>query len=114
MVNLLATPKGVTNRRRKLRLSGFEFEPFDVRFLPPCFYRSLMENSSAHGFDSDESDLDIQDESYGEHESIGDDLPKNLDFCVGQDEKVVESDGDFPSNVEALEPYIGMEFNSRD
>uniref|UniRef100_A0A5B6Z365 FAR1 domain-containing protein n=2 Tax=Davidia involucrata TaxID=16924 RepID=A0A5B6Z365_DAVIN len=77
--------------------------------------RSLMENSSAHGFDSDESDLDIQTESYGEHESIGDELPKNLDFCVGEDEKVVEeSVGDLPSNVEASEPYIGMEFNSRD
>ncbi|KAK9288326.1 hypothetical protein L1049_016777 [Liquidambar formosana] len=74
-----------------------------------------MENPYDHGFESDESDSDIQAEIYEEHERIEDELPNNLNLCVGEDEKTVEhSVGDLPINVEALEPYIGMEFNSRD
>ncbi|GMP78556.1 hypothetical protein CsSME_00034464 [Camellia sinensis var. sinensis] len=74
-----------------------------------------MENASSNGFDSDESDLDLQFESYGEHERIEKEHPNNLDFCVGEDDNMVEQLAEeLSSNVEALEPYVGMEFNSRD
>lgn len=74
-----------------------------------------MENASSNGFDSDESDLDLQFESYGEHERIEKERPNNLDFCVGEDDNMVEQSAEeLSSNVEALEPYVGMEFNSRD
>lgn len=74
-----------------------------------------MDPQSGHGFDSDESDLDIQAETYKEHGGMEDDLPQNLDLCIGEDEKAVDqSAADAPIYAEVLEPYIGMEFNSRD
>lgn len=74
-----------------------------------------MENPYGHGFDSDESDPDMQAEIYEEHEKIENELPKNLNSCIGDELKAIEqSNGDLPINGEALEPYIGMEFNSRD
>lgn len=73
-----------------------------------------MDNLSVHGFDSEDSDSDMQGQIYEGHESMEDDLSKNLDLCVGDDEKVVEHVGHSPVNLEALEPCIGMEFNSRD
>lgn len=74
-----------------------------------------MENPYGHGFDSDESDPDMQAEIYEEHEKIENGLPKNLNSCIGDELKAIEqSNGDLPINGEALEPYIGMEFNSRD
>ncbi|KAJ7980694.1 Protein FAR1-RELATED SEQUENCE like [Quillaja saponaria] len=74
----------------------------------------MMDHQSG-GFGSDESDLDMQPETNGEHENIEDELPKNLELCVSVDEKLVEqSVGNILMNAEALEPYIGMEFNSRD
>ncbi|RVW35774.1 Protein FAR1-related sequence 12 [Vitis vinifera] len=63
------------------------------------------------GFDSDESDPDMQAEAYEDHERIEDKLPNNLDLCAGEDDKIVEQS---VINREVLEPYIGMEFNSRD
>ncbi|XP_059632908.1 protein FAR1-RELATED SEQUENCE 5-like [Cornus florida] len=74
-----------------------------------------MDSTSGQGFDSDESDLDMQSESFGEHEIPGDELSKKLDFYAGKDDNMIDqSFGELPSNMEALEPYIGMEFNSRD
>lgn len=72
---------------------------------------SIMENPSSLGFDSDESDPDMQAEAYEDHERIEDKLPNNLDLCAGEDDKIVEQS---VINREVLEPYIGMEFNSRD
>ncbi|XP_031264565.1 protein FAR1-RELATED SEQUENCE 5-like [Pistacia vera] len=73
-----------------------------------------MDNQSSLGFDSDESDLDVQAESYDDG-TIEDDFSKNFDFFVAEDKKITEQ-SDEPLSVirETLEPYIGMEFNSRD
>ncbi|KDP43846.1 hypothetical protein JCGZ_20856 [Jatropha curcas] len=72
-----------------------------------------MDDQSGHGFDSDESDLEIQAESY-EYGRIEDDLPNNLDFCVSEEDNVSEQYVGLTINAEGLEPYIGMEFNTRD
>ncbi|XP_015886981.2 protein FAR1-RELATED SEQUENCE 5 [Ziziphus jujuba] len=74
-----------------------------------------MDNQSGHEFDSDESDLDIQAETFKKHEEIDDPLSQNLGLCIGDGEKAAEqSIGNLAMNAETLEPYIGMEFNSRD
>ena len=70
-----------------------------------------MKSPSSLGFDSDESDSDMQAEAYEEHERIEDKLPNNLDLCAGEDDKMVEQS---VMAREVLEPYIGMEFNTRD
>ncbi|KAL4632367.1 hypothetical protein ACB092_04G045100 [Castanea dentata] len=75
----------------------------------------MMDNEPHQGFDLDDSDLDMQAETYEKHGRIEDGLPNNLKLCVGEDDRVSDqSVGDLPMNAEALEPYIGMEFNSRD
>ncbi|KAF8388586.1 hypothetical protein HHK36_027263 [Tetracentron sinense] len=71
-------------------------------------HRTIMESTSDQGLDLDESDSGLQDETFDEHEITKDTLSKNLDLCIVEDNKTV------PLNAEALEPYIGMEFNSRD
>ncbi|PSS35856.1 Protein FAR1-RELATED SEQUENCE like [Actinidia chinensis var. chinensis] len=74
-----------------------------------------MENAISNGFDSDESDLDVQAESDGEHEHIENEHPDDSEFYVGENDRMIEqSVGELSSTVEALEPYVGMEFNSRD
>ncbi|XP_022972112.1 protein FAR1-RELATED SEQUENCE 5-like [Cucurbita maxima] len=71
-----------------------------------------MDCQSNHTFDSDESDIDIQAEIYEKGGSI-DDIHKDLDFCLREDDKVAEqSVVDLP--MDGAEPYIGMEFGSRD
>lgn len=72
-----------------------------------------MDNQSIHGVDSDESDLDMQTENY-ECGRIEDELPNNLDFCVGEDDKITEQSIGLPINAEGLDPCTGMEFDSRD
>ncbi|KAK6255382.1 hypothetical protein SCA6_016687 [Theobroma cacao] len=72
----------------------------------------MMDNQSSLEFDSDESDLDVRAEEHGQMEDV---LQKNLDFCVSEDEKLAEQSGGSLSHItDALEPYMGMEFNSRD
>lgn len=74
-----------------------------------------MDHQSGHEYDSDESDLDIQVETLKKHEEIDDPLPQHLGLCIGDDDKAAEqSVGNLAMNADALEPYIGMEFNSRD
>lgn len=71
-----------------------------------------MDCQSSHTFDSDESDIDIQTEIYEKGGSI-DDIRNDLDFCLRDDDKVAEqSVVDLP--MDGVEPYIGMEFSSRD
>ncbi|KAG8655458.1 protein FAR1-RELATED SEQUENCE 3 isoform X1 [Manihot esculenta] len=72
-----------------------------------------MDSQSGHGFGSDESDLDMQAEAY-ECGSIDDELPNNLDFCTSEDDSISEQSVGLPINSEGLEPYVGMEFKSRD
>ncbi|KAF8402299.1 hypothetical protein HHK36_013251 [Tetracentron sinense] len=74
-----------------------------------------MERAFDQGLDLDESDKSLQAETHDEQDTTQDELSKNLDICMGEDENIVEqSVGNSPKNVEALEPYVGMEFKSRD
>ncbi|KAJ6908612.1 hypothetical protein NC651_018873 [Populus alba x Populus x berolinensis] len=73
----------------------------------------IMDKQSVHGFDSNESDLDLQGEAY-ECERIEDELQDNLDFCVDEDDKTSVQCIELAVNAEGLEPCVGMEFNSRD
>ncbi|KAF8391820.1 hypothetical protein HHK36_022054 [Tetracentron sinense] len=71
---------------------------------------SIMESTSGQGLDSDESDRGLQSDNFYEHETTEEELSKNLDLCIDEDNKIVP----ITISAEALEPYIGMEFNSRD
>ncbi|CAK9171878.1 unnamed protein product [Ilex paraguariensis] len=73
-----------------------------------------MENLSGHGFESEESDLDMPAESCVEHESIENEFPKNIDSCVSEADKIAEESVEVFLDAEASEPHIGMEFNTRD
>lgn len=73
-----------------------------------------MDKHLGLGFDSDESDLDVQGETYEEYGKV-EVIPKNLEFSVGEDDEIEKrSPADLPENSEGLEPCIGMVFNSRD
>lgn len=72
-------------------------------------------HQSGQGFDSDDSDLDMQAEISEKDEKVEDDFSKDLLLCAGEDEKFVEQAvADISADAEALEPFIGMEFNSRE
>lgn len=74
-----------------------------------------MDHQSPQGFDLDESDLDMQPETYEKHGGIEDGLSKNSNVCLNEGDLMAEQSlADSPTNAETLEPYIGMEFNSRD
>ncbi|KAF5446511.1 hypothetical protein F2P56_032134 [Juglans regia] len=74
-----------------------------------------MENHCGQAFDSDESEKCLQIESYVEHEFGDDDLSKNADLCMGKVDKIIEQPHESSSLIDnVLEPYVGMEFNSRD
>ncbi|KAI5582955.1 hypothetical protein POPTR_007G128800v4 [Populus trichocarpa] len=72
-----------------------------------------MDKQSVHGFDSNDSDLDLHGEAY-ECGRIEDELQNNLDFCVDEDDKTSVQCIELAVNTEGLEPCEGMEFNSRD
>ncbi|KAG2672726.1 hypothetical protein I3843_13G049000 [Carya illinoinensis] len=74
-----------------------------------------MENRCGQAFDSDESEKCLQIESYVEHEFGDDDLSKNADLCMGKVDKIIEQPHESSSLIDnVLEPYVGMEFDSRD
>ncbi|RZB62790.1 Protein FAR1-RELATED SEQUENCE 5 isoform E [Glycine soja] len=63
---------------------------------------------------TDDSDLDMQAEISDKHEKV-DEFSKNLEICGGEDEMFVEQPvADISTDIEAVEPFIGMEFNSRE
>lgn len=73
-----------------------------------------MESSSSQAFDSDQSQC-LPIESYNDHDYVNDDLSKNINLCIGEDEQIIEqSTGNSPSIENAVEPQIGMEFNTRE
>ncbi|KAK6930566.1 FAR1 DNA binding domain, partial [Dillenia turbinata] len=75
----------------------------------------LMEEEFTHKFDSDGSDLDTRVDRYEEHEMLDDELPTSMLQDEVEDDKLTKhGSGDSVINPEALEPYIGMVFNSRD
>ncbi|KAA8543579.1 hypothetical protein F0562_021675 [Nyssa sinensis] len=74
-----------------------------------------MESTSSQTFDSDETKRSLPIESYDEHDFVDDELSKSMDMCISEDEKVIEqSIGNVPSTDNAVEPQVGMEFDSRD
>lgn len=76
---------------------------------------SIMESTSSQAIDSDESERYLQVAGYDEHDLADDDLSKNIDLCTGEVDKILEQSFEsLPSIGDAVEPYIGMEFKSRD
>ncbi|KAF2292515.1 hypothetical protein GH714_025024 [Hevea brasiliensis] len=72
----------------------------------------MMESSSNQAYGSDDSERCFQE--YG-HEFTEDELSKNIDLCLGEVDKIIEQSKEtLPSISDIGEPYIGMEFNSRD
>lgn len=70
----------------------------------------MMNHHYCQGFDSDYSDLVMQAEISEKHEKE-DEFSEKLDSCADEDEKDVEQP---IAGTEALEPFAGMEFNSRE
>ncbi|KAJ1424454.1 FAR1 DNA-binding domain [Sesbania bispinosa] len=70
-----------------------------------------MDYQSGQPLDSDDSDLDMQAENSEEREKVEDEFSKTLELCVVEDEKFVEQP---VAETEASEPFIGMQFNSRE
>lgn len=72
-----------------------------------------MESTSNQSFDSDESERCLQLESYDEHVLVDDEISKDIDLCTDGVDKIAEqSNESLVGN--SIEPYIGMEFKSRD
>ncbi|XP_010268144.1 PREDICTED: protein FAR1-RELATED SEQUENCE 5-like [Nelumbo nucifera] len=75
----------------------------------------MMESIFGQGLDSEESNRDLQVETFNEHQTTDSDLSKNVDLCIGGNDKFEEQSVEtIPANADALEPYVGMEFKSRD
>ncbi|KAL5865580.1 hypothetical protein ACOSQ3_003094 [Xanthoceras sorbifolium] len=74
-----------------------------------------METTSTQTIDSDESVRYLQVAGYDEHEFTDDGLSKNVDLCTGEVDKILEQSFEsLPDLGDAIEPYVGMEFKSRD
>ncbi|OVA04577.1 FAR1 DNA binding domain [Macleaya cordata] len=73
-----------------------------------------MESSVVRGFDLDKSDGGLQDEMTDEHETE-DKLSRDLDSYTGENDRIVEGSIEkLPTDGETSEPYLGMDFKSRD
>ncbi|KAF7824333.1 Protein FAR1-RELATED SEQUENCE 5 [Senna tora] len=70
----------------------------------------MMDHQSGQGFDSNKSNFDLQEEISEKNKKV-DELSQNMEFCDGEDEQSV---ADILANAETSEPFVGMEFNSRD
>lgn len=74
-----------------------------------------MESGSSQEINSDESDRSFQIESFHEHDFGDDELSQSNSICIEEDRKKIElSFQSSPSVNNAVDPYIGMEFQSRD
>ncbi|KAK5819453.1 far1-related sequence 5 -like protein [Gossypium arboreum] len=74
-----------------------------------------MENVSSQGIDSDESVRCLQVENFDEQELVDHGISDNIDLCLGEVDKIIEESSEgLPLLRNAAEPYIGMEFKSRD
>ncbi|KAI4324311.1 hypothetical protein L6164_023862 [Bauhinia variegata] len=122
--NKLSKRKKFIDKARTCKFVTFMcFRRFRVPHLKnPCFntegihrVRMMMDHQSDQAFHSDESDLDMQVQVSDKKEEIEDLLPDNLELCGVEDEKFVEQPvGNISANEEGLEPYVDMEFSSRD
>ncbi|KAK3184679.1 hypothetical protein Dsin_031965 [Dipteronia sinensis] len=75
-----------------------------------------MESTSTQTIDSDESVRYLRVAGYDEHEFTDDDLSKDIDLCTSEVDKILEESFESLPEIgdDAAEPYIGMEFKSRD
>lgn len=74
-----------------------------------------MESTSNQVSDSDESERYLQVAGYDENDLADDDLSKNIELYTGEVDKILEQSFEsLPSVGDAEEPYIGLEFKSRD
>ncbi|GFZ13361.1 hypothetical protein Acr_23g0017460 [Actinidia rufa] len=74
-----------------------------------------MECASSQAFDSDEDERCLPVESYNQNDFTNDKLSKSVDLYISEDDKITEKyAGNSASSGNAIEPHIGMEFDSRD
>lgn len=74
-----------------------------------------MESASTQTIDMDENVRYLQVAGYDEHEFTDDELPKNVDLCTGEVDKILEQSLESLTDIkDAEEPHIGMEFKSRE
>lgn len=71
----------------------------------------MMDHQSGQGFDSDGSDLDMLADISEKRENVEDEFSKNLGLCADEDEMFAEQ---LVGDSDTLEPFIGMQFNSRE
>ncbi|XP_043694003.1 protein FAR-RED ELONGATED HYPOCOTYL 3-like [Telopea speciosissima] len=73
-----------------------------------------MESIFGQGLDLEESDRGLEAETF-DQETTEDDLSKDLELCTEENSQMMEqSIVALPNNSDVLEPYVGMEFKSRD
>ncbi|KAK9087961.1 hypothetical protein Syun_030355 [Stephania yunnanensis] len=70
-----------------------------------------MERNFGQRFDSDERCKGLQEDAFNESETTQHDLSKNLESCTAESDSMEE---EYCENLEASEPYVGMEFKSRE
>ncbi|KAJ9697583.1 hypothetical protein PVL29_009420 [Vitis rotundifolia] len=74
-----------------------------------------MESTSSQAIDSDEGDRCLQVESYNEHEIADDEPSTNGNLHIGGDDKTLAQSVASPHSIgNDVEPYVGMEFKSRE
>ncbi|XP_045804431.1 protein FAR1-RELATED SEQUENCE 5-like [Trifolium pratense] len=71
----------------------------------------MMDHQSGQGFDSYGSDPNVIAETSEKHDKVDVHISNNLELCAGEDERFVEQP---VADSDTIEPFIGMEFNSRE
>lgn len=75
----------------------------------------MMESTSSQAIDSDEGDRCLQVESYNEHELADDEPSTNGNLHIGGEDKTLAQSVASPHSIgNNVEPYVGMEFKSRE
>lgn len=75
----------------------------------------MMESTSSQAIDSDEGDRCLQVESYNEHELADDEPSTNGNLHIGGEDKTLAQSVASPHSIgDNVEPYVGMEFKSRE
>lgn len=74
-----------------------------------------MESASSQAFDLDERKIFLPIESNNDNGFLDDELICSMNLCMEEDDKCAgETNMDLSLTEKTVEPYIGMDFNSRD
>lgn len=74
-----------------------------------------MESASSQAFDLDERKIFLPIESNNDNGFLDDELICSMNLCMEEDDKCAgETNVDLSLTEKTIEPYIGMDFNSRD